>query len=84
MGISGALVDPAEPVSGLDSVTVACTGDLGEGCDAYGTPKTKNGYLDETGRWLDLTGFVPDPEISEVVDKVVARTADNTATGQQV
>ena len=46
-GSGGAFIDLAEPVSG----TVACVGDLGEGCDAYGTPKTKNGYLDETGSW---------------------------------
>ena len=72
------------PIGGTDQSTNDCVGDIGYGCDWFGSPKTANGYLDETGMWVDLSYYTPDPYVSAVVDQIVAETADASAAGQQV
>ena len=58
---------------------IACTSDFG--CDQYGNPKTADGFIDETGKWVDLTNFEPDPIVVQTVEATVAGTVNQQKAG---
>ena len=61
--VDGTIEEESSLVEGdlLLEDTFTCTSDFG--CDQYGNPKTGDGFTDETGTWVDLTNFEPDPMV---------------------
>ena len=51
-------------------------------CDKYGNEVTGDGYYDESGRWIDLTSFEPEPAKAQAVEAVIESTVTVAKIGE--